>query len=160
MDLTLPLDHKDIERILPHGFPFLLVDRVIEFERDKRIVGVKNVSRNDRYLSSAVPGRPPALAMTILTEAVAQVGAILIMVNSENRDRIPLFTGIQNVRYYGAVHPGDVVILESSVVRLHRRRGIFMGSARVDDKTILEGKMTCMIAPRPASFGPIPTPFK
>src|SRR5712672_39774 len=71
MDLTLPFDYAAIERILPHRYPFLLVDRITEFEVDKRIVGIKNVSRNERYLSH---GEPPVLPPTILTEAVAQVG--------------------------------------------------------------------------------------
>src|SRR6266568_11536 len=71
MDLTLPLDYAAIERILPHRYPFLFVDRITEFEVDKRIVGIKNVSLNERYLSPAGKGRP-VLPPTILTEAVAQ----------------------------------------------------------------------------------------
>ena len=70
MDLTLPLDYAAIERILPHRYPFLLVDRIIELEVDKRIVGIKNVSLNERYLSR-LPGVSPTLPPTILTEAVA-----------------------------------------------------------------------------------------
>ena len=77
-DLQLPLDNAAIERILPHRFPFLLVDRIIEFEPDQRIVGIKNISDNERSLSR-VPGQRPALPPTLLTEAVAQVGAILIL---------------------------------------------------------------------------------
>ena len=76
--LSLPLDNAAIERILPHRYPFLLVDKITEFEEDKRIVGVKNVSLNERYLARR-HGEPPALPPTILTEAVAQVGAILIL---------------------------------------------------------------------------------
>jgi 3-hydroxyacyl-[acyl-carrier-protein] dehydratase len=94
MDLILPLDYAAIERILPHRFPFLLVDRIIEFEVDKRIVGIKNVSLNDPYLSHATGGGAPALPPTILTEAIAQVGAILILAKPENRQRLPLFAGI------------------------------------------------------------------
>jgi 3-hydroxyacyl-[acyl-carrier-protein] dehydratase len=88
MDLTLPLDHAAIERILLHRYPFLLVDRVTELEIDKRIVGIKNVSRNDHYLSNEASGGrvfPP----TLLTEAIAQVGAILILAKPENRQRLP-----------------------------------------------------------------------
>ena len=73
MELTLPLDYAAIERILPHRFPFLLVDRITEFEVDKRIVGIKNVSLDERYLSHTAKGLP-VLPPTILTEAVAQVG--------------------------------------------------------------------------------------
>ena len=87
MDLTLPLDYAAIERILPHRYPFLLVDRITEFEVDKRIVGIKNVSLNERYLSHG-PDGSPVLPPTILTEAVAQVGAILILAKPENRQRL------------------------------------------------------------------------
>ncbi|HVC21104.1 MAG TPA: hypothetical protein VNE16_13580, partial [Vicinamibacterales bacterium] len=84
--LTLPLDYAAIERILPHRYPFLLVDRIIELEVDKRIVGIKNVSLNERYLSPIQDGQP-VLPPTILTEAVAQVGAIMILAKPENRDK-------------------------------------------------------------------------
>ena len=100
--LILPLDYNAIERILPHRFPFLLVDRITELEPDKRIVGIKNVSRNERYLAHQ-PGESPALPPTILTECVAQVGAILILWKPENRDKLPFFMGIKRVRYR---HPG------------------------------------------------------
>ena len=87
--LSLPLDYSAIERIIPHRYPFLLVDRITELEPDKRIVGIKNVSLNERYLSRP-PGERPALPPTILTEAVAQVGAILILSKPENREPSPV----------------------------------------------------------------------
>src|SRR6188472_773969 len=108
MDVTLPFDYAAIERILPHRYPFLFVDRITEFEVDKRIVGIKNVSLNERFLSHEMIG-PPALPPTILTEAIAQVGAILILAKPENRQRLPLFAGIKRVRYRHAVYAGDVV---------------------------------------------------
>ena len=111
MDLTLPFDYAAIERILPHRYPFLLVDRITEFEVDKRIVGVKNVSLNERYLSHQASG-PPVLPSTILTEAIAQVGAIMILAKPENREKLIYFMGIERVRYRKPVHPGDQVALE------------------------------------------------
>src|SRR6187549_1076273 len=98
MTLTLPLDYSAIERILPHRYPFLLVDRVTEFDSDKRIVGVKNVSQNDRYLWRG-EGERPVLPPVILTEAVAQVGAILILSKPDNQDKLIFFMGIDRVRY-------------------------------------------------------------
>ena len=98
--LTLPLDCSAIERILPHRYPFLLVDRITELEPDRRIVGIKNVSANERYLSR-VGGERPAMPPTILTECVAQVGAILILSKPENRGRLILFGGIERVRFRG-----------------------------------------------------------
>src|SRR5262247_792374 len=141
MDLTLPLDYAAIERILPHRYPFLLVDRIIELEVDKRIVGIKNVSLNERYLSHEGDGTP-VLPPTILTEAVAQVGAIMILAKPENRQRLIYFMGIERVRYRGSVRPGDVVEIEAVVLRLRSRMGLLKGIARVDGKRIVEGTMT------------------
>ena len=141
MDLTLPLDYQAIERILPHRYPFLLVDRITEFELDKRIVGIKNVSLNERYLSVDCNGAA-ALPPTILTEAVAQVGAILILAKPENRQRLPFFAGIQRVRYRRPVRPGDTVEIEAVVLRLRSKMGVLKGVARVDGKRIVEGTMT------------------
>jgi len=141
MDLTLPLDNAAIERILPHRFPFLLVDRIIELEVDKRIVGIKNVSLNERYLSHTGNGMP-VLPPTILTEAVAQVGAILVLAKPENRQRLPFFAGIERVRYRQPVYPGDVVVIEANVIRLRSRMGLLKGIARVNGVSVIDGTMT------------------
>src|SRR5215470_7229981 len=146
MDLTLPLDYQAIERILPHRYPFLLVDRITEYEVDKRIVGIKNVSLNERYLSIGSDGSA-VLPPTILTEAVAQVGAILILAKPENRQRLPFFAGIQRVRYRRPVHPGDVVEIEAVVLRLRSRMGLLKGVARVDGKRVIDGTMTVILGP-------------
>src|SRR5213592_4479373 len=126
MDLSLPLDYAAIERILPHRYPFLLVDRITELEVDKRIVGIKNVSLNERYLSHTGDGSP-VLPPTILTEAIAQVGAIMILAKPENRQRLPFFAGIERVRYRRPVFPGDVVEIEATVLRLLTRMGRLRG---------------------------------
>ena len=146
MDLTLPLDHAAIERILLHRYPFLFVDRITEFEVDKRIVGIKNVSLNERYLSHSTNGSP-VLPPTILTEAVAQVGAIMILAKPENRQRLIYFMGIERVRYRRPVHPGDVVEIEAIVRRLRSRMGLLKGIARVDGKVVAEGTMTFALGP-------------
>jgi len=145
-DLTLPLDYAAIERILPHRYPFLLVDRITELELDKRIVGIKNVSRNERYLSPGTDGSP-ALPPTILTEVVAQVGAILILAKPENRQRLPFFAGIERVRYRRPVRPGDVVEIEATVVRLRSRMGLLKGVARVNGERVIDGTMTFALGP-------------
>jgi 3-hydroxyacyl-[acyl-carrier-protein] dehydratase len=146
--LPLPLDYAAIERILPHRYPFLLVDRVTEFEPDKRIVGVKNVSLNERYLAHPPDGAGPVLPPTILTEAVAQVGAILILSKPENREKLIYFMGIEKVRYRKPVHPGDVVEIEANVKRLRSRMGVLRGVARVNGKVVIEGTMTFALGPR------------
>ena len=150
MDITLPLDYTAIERILPHRYPFLLVDRITELEPDKRIVGIKNVSLNERFLSR-LPGMRPTLPPTILTECVAQVGAILILSKPENRDKLPFFAGIERVRYRRPVYPGDVVEIEARVKRLRSRMGQLSGYARVNGEIVLDGIMTFALGPAPTS---------
>jgi 3-hydroxyacyl-[acyl-carrier-protein] dehydratase len=140
--LSLPLDYAAIERILPHRYPFLLVDRIIEFEPDKRIVGIKNVSINERYLSTNSPDGQPSLPPTMLTEVVAQVGAILILSKPEYRDLLIFFRGIERVRYRGRVRPGDVVVIEARVKRLRNRMGVLDGRARVGRRVVVNGTMT------------------
>jgi 3-hydroxyacyl-[acyl-carrier-protein] dehydratase len=152
-DLKLPLDYSAIERILPHRYPFLLVDRITELEPNQRILGIKNVSQSERYLSPATPGDKPALPPTILTEAIAQVGAILILSKPENRDRLPLFMGIERVRYRGSVYPGDVVEIEARVKRLRSRMGVLTGKARVRGKVVVHGTMTFALGQRTNGVG-------
>jgi 3-hydroxyacyl-[acyl-carrier-protein] dehydratase len=151
-NLTLPLDIAAIERILPHRFPFLLVDRVTELEPDKRIVGIKNISLNDRYLSRT-PGERPSLPPTILIECVAQVGAILILSKPENRQRLPFFAGIERVRHRRPVYAGDVVEIEARVKRLRTKMGQLTGEARVNGVVVLDGTMTFALGQRAGEAG-------
>ena len=146
--LPLPLDYTAIERILPHRYPFLLVDRITEFEPDKRIVGVKNVSLNERNLAHPPEGGQPVLPPTILTEAVAQVGAIMILSKPENQQKLIFFMGIEKVRFRRPVHPGDVVEIEAEVKRLRSRMGVLRGVARVKGEVVVEGTMTFALGPR------------
>jgi 3-hydroxyacyl-[acyl-carrier-protein] dehydratase len=141
MDLTLPLDYTAIERILPHRFPFLLVDRITEFEPDTRIVGIKNVAATEPYLSRPANGRA-SLPPTILTEAVAQVGAILILAKPENKDQLIFFRGMERVRFRAPVYVGDQVIVEANVKRLRSRMGVLEGRATVNGKVVVNGTMT------------------
>jgi 3-hydroxyacyl-[acyl-carrier-protein] dehydratase len=147
MSLQLPLDYAAIERILPHRYPFLLVDRVTDFEPDRRIVGIKNVSLNERYLWHDEQG-PPVLPPTILTEAIAQVGAILILAKPENREKLIFFMGIERVRYRRKVHPGDTVEIEAVVKRLRSRMGVLSGAARVNGQVVCDGTMTFALGPK------------
>ena len=152
--VQLPLDYSAIERILPHRYPFLLVDRVTEFDLDRRIVGIKNVSINERYLWHA-PGKTPVLPATILTEAIAQVGAILILSKPENREKLIFFMGIERVRFRRPVCPGDVVEIEAVVKRLRSRMGVLSGAARVNGKVVCHGTMTFALGPKSNPDGAI-----
>jgi 3-hydroxyacyl-[acyl-carrier-protein] dehydratase len=141
VDYSLPFDQSIIQRILPHRYPFLLVDRVTEFEPDKRIVGIKNVAYDEKLLWRE-PGKQPSLPWTILTEAVAQVGAIMILAKPENADKLIFFMGIERVRFRKPVHAGDQVEIEATIKRLRRKMGWLHGIARVNGEVMAEGIMT------------------
>jgi 3-hydroxyacyl-[acyl-carrier-protein] dehydratase len=146
--LKLPLEIEDIKAILPHRSPFLLVDRVIELEADQRVVAVKNVTSNERYFIAG-PGGVPTMPASILTEAMAQAGAILILSKPENRSRLVYFMGIDRVRYRRPVVAGDQVLLEAQVLRLRAKMGSLRGRALVDGKIACEGEMTFALGIRP-----------
>ena len=148
LPLKLPLEINDIKAILPHRYPFLLVDRIVELEEDRRIVGIKNVATNEPYFIAG-PGGVPVLPASILTEAMAQAGAVLVLSKPENRSRLIYFMGIDRVRYRRPVTAGDCVFLEASVARLKSRIGTLRGAARVDGRVVCEGQMTFALGDRP-----------
>jgi 3-hydroxyacyl-[acyl-carrier-protein] dehydratase len=139
--LKLPLEIEAIKAILPHRTPFLLVDRILELEEDRRVLGLKNVTSNERYFIAG-PGGVPTLPASILTEAMAQAGAVLILSKPENRARLVYFMGIDRVRYRRPVVAGDQLMLEAEVLRLRSKIGTLRGTARVDGKVVCEGQMT------------------
>ena len=147
--LKLPLEIEDIKRILPHRSPFLFVDRVLELEPDKRVVALKNVTSNERYFIAG-PGGVPTLPASILTEAMAQAGAVLILSKPENQGRLVYFMGIDRVRYRRPVVAGDQVRLEGEVLRMRSRMGSLRGRALVDGELACEGDMTFALGDHPA----------
>jgi 3-hydroxyacyl-[acyl-carrier-protein] dehydratase len=147
-ELRLPLEIEDIKAILPHRHPFLLVDRILELEPDKRLVGLKNVASDERYFIAG-PGGRPVLPASILTEAMAQAGAVLILTKPENRARLIYFMGIDRVRYRRPVVAGDSVRLEATVVRLRGKMGSLRGVAWVDGQVVCEGQMTFALGDKP-----------
>jgi 3-hydroxyacyl-[acyl-carrier-protein] dehydratase len=151
-ELKLPFDIEQIKAILPHRSPFLLVDRIVALEADRRVVGVKNVTSNERYFIAG-PGGVPTMPASILTEAMAQAGAVLILTKPENRGRVVYFMGIDRVRYRRPVVAGDQVFLEAEVIRLRSKMGSLRGRALVDGKVVCEGEMTFALGERAA--GPV-----
>ena len=145
----LPLEIEDIKAILPHRSPFLLLDRILELELDRRVVGLKNVTSNERYFIAG-PGGVPTLPASILTEAMAQAGAVLILAKPENRGRLVYFMGIDRVRYRRPVVAGDQVRLEGEVLRMRSKMGSLRGRALVDGKLVCEGEMTFALGERSA----------
>src|SRR5262249_23423983 len=113
-ELRLPLEIDDIKALLPPRHPFLLLDRVLELEPDRRVVGQKNVASDERYFIAG-PGGRPTLPASILTEAMAQAGAVLILTKPENRSRLIYFMGIDRVRYPPPGVAGGAGVLEGTV---------------------------------------------
>ena len=148
LTMHLPIEAEGIKAILPHRYPFLFVDRITTLDPDKRIVGIKNVTSDERYFIAG-PGGVPVLPASILTEAMAQVGAVLVLSKPENRARLVYFMGIDRVRYRKPVRAGDTLELEGIVIRLRAKMGSFRGIARVDGQVVCEGQMTFALGETP-----------
>jgi 3-hydroxyacyl-[acyl-carrier-protein] dehydratase len=134
------LDITQIQEIIPHRPPFLLVDRILELEPGKRAVGLKNVTMNEPHFVGHFPGFPVMPGVLVL-EALAQVGAVAMLAVEENRGKIGLFAGVDDFRWRGQVVPGDTVTLEVEVVRLKGPIGKGQAVAKVGDKVVAEGML-------------------
>lgn len=134
------LDTSMIQRILPHRYPFLLVDKVIDLERDKRAVGVKNVSINESFFQGHFPGRP-IMPGVLIIEAMAQTAGVLLLSKEENLGKLAYFLGINNVKFRKPVLPGDQLILEIEVLRLKSKTGQARGIAKVKDDIVCEAEL-------------------
>ncbi len=143
------LNIQDIERIIPHRYPFLLVDRVVEMEPGKRIVAVKNVTANEWFFQGHFPGFP-IMPGVLIVEALAQTGAVLLLSDESARGQIPLFAGIEKCRFRQQVVPGDTLTLELEVVARRGPVGKGRAVARVDDKVAAECELTFALTKMPA----------
>src|SRR5437773_3826443 len=144
--LKLPLDYSAIERILPHRYPLLLVDRITEFEPNKRIVGTKHVANSEPNLSRHGIGLA-VMAPTMVMEAVAQVGAVLVLASPENKGRIPYLVGMDRVRIRRVVRVGDTLHIEVTVQKLRETMGRMAGVVTVDGHAIANGVVIFALGP-------------
>lgn len=143
------LDSRAIQEILPHRYPFLLVDKIIELVPRIRIVGIKQVTVNEPFFQGHFPGEP-VMPGVLQIEALAQVGAILALREFEDRDnRIPFFSGIEKARFRRPVVPGDTLVLEVTALRIGTRVQKMQGFAKVDGKIAAEAEIMCVIVERP-----------
>ncbi|HEX6614614.1 MAG TPA: 3-hydroxyacyl-ACP dehydratase FabZ [Rhodanobacteraceae bacterium] len=143
--VALPVDAERIAAILPHRYPFLLVDRVIELEPEKRIVALKNVTINEPFFPGHFPGHP-VMPGVLIVEALAQASGLLIGLSAngaENRDRLFYLAKVDNARFNRPVCPGDQLRLEVQLKRLIRGMGIFVARALVDGQEVASCELMC-----------------
>ena len=150
-ELSLPLEAADIMRIIPHRYPVLLIDRVIELEPGKRVVAIKNLTNNEPQFTGHFPGRP-IMPGVLMVEALAQAGAVAVLSLPEYAGKLALFAGIDECRFKRTVVPGDTLRLE---VTLEKLRGVFgrgLGVATVDGEVAVQATFSFVI-PRDQSIG-------
>lgn len=135
------LDITQMKEILPHRYPFLLVDKILEVEEGKRAVGIKNVTANEEFFNGHFPDYP-VMPGVLIVEALAQVGAVSVLIKEEYRGKIGFFAGIDNCRFKRQVKPGDQLRLEVEMLRLRKSFGKAKAVATVDGELACEAEIS------------------
>ena len=138
------LEASEIQKIIPHRYPMLLVDRIIELEPMKRAVGIKNITMNEMQFLGHFPG-DPIMPGVLMIEAMAQVGGVALLYPEENRGKIAVFGKIDNVRFRKQIIPGDQVITEAIITKIRGNMGVCECKGRVDGKVACECECTFAI---------------
>ncbi|MDQ1911256.1 3-hydroxyacyl-ACP dehydratase FabZ [Paenibacillus sp. GD4] len=134
------LDAVQIQQIIPHRYPFLLVDRILEVEAGVKAIGLKNVTINEPFFAGHFPGYP-VMPGVLIVEALAQVGAVAMLQLEANQGKLAFFAGIDNFRFRGQVVPGDSLTLEVVITRLKGTVGKGQATAKVGDRVVAEGEL-------------------
>jgi len=143
------LEIQEIMEFLPHRYPFLLVDRILEYEENQRIVGIKNVTINEPFFAGHFPGVPIMPGVLIL-ESMAQVGGVLVFKTLPERDnKLVFFMGVEDARFRKPVVPGDQLRIEMLVTRLKTRVGKLNGKAYVEGQLVAEADIMFSMVDRP-----------
>lgn len=141
-------DINAIKRILPHRYPFLLIDKIVEFVLDEKVVGVKNVTANEPFFEGHFPGQPVMPGVLIL-EAMAQTGGVLLLNGLDNPgSKLAFFLGINSAKFRKTVLPGDTLVLELQMVSKRSRMSVMSGKAYVDGTLVAEAELSAMIVDR------------
>jgi 3-hydroxyacyl-[acyl-carrier-protein] dehydratase len=140
------LSLEEIQKILPHRYPFLLVDRITSLEKGKRIVGLKNVSINEPFFQGHFPGRP-IMPGVLIAEAMAQVGAVMVMNSKKDQKIVPYLAAINNLRWKKPVVPGDTLVIRVDMIGGRGHIGKVSGKATVGDKVVATGEMSFALVP-------------
>ena len=142
----MELNSLDIMKLLPHRYPFLLVDKIVEFEAGKRIVGVKNVTINEPFFQGHFPDHPIMPGVLIL-EAMAQVGGVYAhLAKDVSENQVPYFVGIDKSKFRKPVLPGDILHLNLELLKMRRGIYTFLGKATVDGKLVTEAELKATFA--------------
>lgn len=142
------LDINGIQALLRHRYPFLLLDRILELQRMKRVVGIKNVTINEPFFNGHFPGAP-IMPGVLLVECMAQCGAVLLLTEIQDRnDKLVFFTGIEKARFRRPVVPGDQLRIEVDVLVWRRITGRMDGKVFVDGKLVAEAIISCALVDR------------
>lgn len=134
------LTNIDIQKIIPHRYPFLLVDKIIGIEEGKKAVGIKNVTINEPFFQGHFPGNP-IMPGVLIVEAMAQVGAVAVLSVEENKGKLAVFTGIDKVRFKKQVKPGDTLRMEVELISMRRGIGKAEAVAYVGDEVACKGTL-------------------
>lgn len=134
------LNIDQIKELIPHRYPFLLVDKIVELEEGKRAVGVKNVTVNEPFFQGHFP-EYPLMPGVLIVEAMAQVGAVVMMSIEENKGKLGVFAGIDKVRFKREVRPGDILTMEVEMTSLRRNIGKAIAKAYVGEDLVCSGEL-------------------
>lgn len=137
----ITLTNVEIQKILPHRYPFLLIDKIVDFEEGKSITGIKNVTANEPQFTGHFPGNP-IMPGVLITEALAQVGAVMLLSMLENRGKLGVFTGINNFKFRRQVVPGDTLELHADLVTYRHGMGKANVKATVGGQVAAAGEIS------------------